>query len=144
MIEFFTREEGNQIIAAIKEAEQQTSGEIRVHLEVNSEGNILDVTKDVFHKIGMHQTEARNGVLILLAPDRQEFAILGDEGINSKVEDHFWDDVRDIMQQHFKTQDFVIGLEQAILRVGEKLKAFFPYQTDDVNELSDDISYGQG
>ena len=142
MIKFFQKEEEEQIIAAIVEAENQTSGEIRVHLEDNCKGDILTAAKRTFRKLKMHKTDARNGILIFLAPERKEFAILGDEGINNLVGDNFWAEERDLMQRNFKEGKFTQGICLAIAEIGEKLKIHFPYQSDDVNELPDDISYG--
>ena len=90
----------------------------------------------------MHQTAARNGTLIYLAVNDEKFAIFGDAGINEKVPDDFWYDVRDVMSNHFSENQFVDGIVAGIAMIGEKLKAFFPYQEDDVNELPDDISIG--
>lgn len=142
MIAFFQQEEENRIIEAIRRAEGQTSGEIRVHLEANAQGDILTAASRTFQQLGMHQTQARNGVLIFLAPDRREFAIVGDRGINEKVDENFWQAERDLMQRHFREGDFAGGLCKVIDQIGEKLRAFFPYQDDDENELSDEISYG--
>ena len=142
MVKFFSKDEEAAIVAAIRRAELATSGEIRVHLEVGAEAPALDVSKRIFHQLGMDQTADRNGVLILLEVDRREFAIIGDEGIDKVVSEDFWDTERDVMQQHFRRGEFARGIELAIEQVGAKLKQFFPYQTDDVNELPDEISYG--
>ncbi|MCO6492930.1 MAG: TPM domain-containing protein [Phaeodactylibacter sp.] len=141
MLKFFTPEQEEQIIAAIRSAERNTSGEIRVHLEDDPKEDIMKEAKKVFFRLGMHKTEARNGVLIILAPERKAFAILGDEGINKVVPENFWQEERDLMQEHFRRGAFAEGICLAIEQVGEKLKAFFPYQQDDTNELPDDISY---
>lgn len=143
MINFFKKEEEARIIQAIKNAENKTSGEIRVHLERKTGGTpILAVAAEVFHILKMDETEARNGVLILLVPAEKQFGIIGDKGINEVVPVHFWEDVRDIMKQHFANGQFAQGLIEGIEKVGQKLKEYFPYQTDDTNELPDDISYG--
>jgi uncharacterized membrane protein len=89
----------------------------------------------------MDRTELRNGVLLFLAPEKKEFAILGDEGIDKKVPEHFWEEVRDLMQKHFREGDFAEGVCRGVALAGQKLKEFFPYQKDDKNELPDDISY---
>ena len=142
MVRFFSKEEEARIVAAIRGAERDSSGEIRVHVEVGADAPAIDVAKHIFRELAMHETAARNGVLILLAVDRREFAIIGDEGINAVVSEDFWDEERDLLQQFFRRGDFAGGLEAAIQQVGSKLKRFFPYQTDDVNELPDEISYG--
>ena len=95
----------------------------------------------VFNRLKLNETKLRNGVLIYLAVKDHKFAILGDEGINKVVEDGFWNDVKDLMQHRFKENRFADGLEEGIMRCGEKLKTFFPYQSDDINEIPDDISY---
>lgn len=140
---FLTKEEKEKIIAAIKEAELATSGEIRVHLEKNTPAPVLERAKELFFQLGLDKTEQKNGVLIYLATRGKLFAIVGDEGINKVVPVGFWDEIRDIMQKRFKEDKFVEGLEEAIKRVGEKLRAYFPYQTNDKNECPDEISEGK-
>jgi len=142
MVKFFSKDEETTIVEAIRRAELATSGEIRVHVEVGAEGPAISVAERVFRQLGMNETADRNGVLILLEVDRREFAIIGDEGIDRVVSEDFWDTERDVMQQHFRRGEFTRGIELAIEQVGAKLKKFFPYQTDDVNELPDEISYG--
>lgn len=142
MLKFFTPEQEERIIAAIQQAEQNTTGEIRVHLEDKCKGNIMEAAMQRFKKLHMHQTERRNGVIMFIAPERKQFAIYGDEGINKVVPVNFWDDVRDIMLSEFKKGDFTTGVCLGIERIGEKLKTYFPGIHDDINELPDDISYG--
>ena len=134
-ITILNREEDHRVVEAIKQAELNTSGEIKVHIENRCHGDVEERSLFLFNHL------KRNGVLIYLAVKDHKFAILGDEGINKVVGQDFWNDVKDMMLGYFKEARFVEGLEQGILRCGEKLKAFFPYQTDDVNEIPDDISY---
>ncbi len=141
MTGFFKPEEEERIIRAIREAERNTSGEIRVHLEADCKREALQEAVRTFRRLGMHKTEARNAVLIFIAPERREFAIIGDKGINEMVPEHFWAEERDLLQEHFRRGAFAEGICLAISHAGEKLKAFFPYQQDDTNELPDDISY---
>ena len=143
MIKLFSTEEEERIIEAIKAAEQNTSGEIRVHLEQNCKGDIMKEAIRIFRKLKMDQTEARNGVLIFLAPERKSMAILGDQGINDVVPENFWEEEKQLMIDHFRIGQFCEGICEAVTQVGDKLKAYFPYQTDDINELPDDISYGE-
>ncbi|MGN0033819.1 MAG: TPM domain-containing protein [Candidatus Limimorpha sp.] len=138
---FFTTEQQHKIVQAIKQAEANTSGEIRVHIENHCRGDIMDRSAMVFNILKMDNTAERNGVLIYLAIKDKKFSIIGDEGINKMVEHDFWNDVKDMMSEHFRNGDFTEGIIQGILRVGEKLKAFFPHQSDDINELNDDISF---
>ncbi len=139
---FFSREDKVLILDAIKEAELNTSGEIRVHIEKTCKDNVLDRAAYIFEKLKMHETKLRNGVLFYLAYDNHKFAILGDAGINAVTPKNFWDDIKDAMTEHFKKADFAKGLAEGISMAGEHLKKNFPYQSDDVNELSDDISFG--
>ena len=140
-ITILNREEDHRIVKAIKQAEMNTSGEIKVHIENHCKGNVEKRSLFVFNRLKLNKTKLRNGVLIYLAVKDHKFAILGDEGINKVVEDGFWNDVKDLMQSRFKENRFADGLEEGIMRCGEKLKTFFPYQSDDTNEIPDDISY---
>ncbi len=139
---FFSPEQEKQIIEAIGKAEMQTSGEIRVHIEDSCKGNTLDCAANIFAKLKMHKTAERNGVLFYLAPDSKQFAILGDAGINTKVPGDFWEKIKSDMQECFKTGAFTQGLVNGILAAGEQLKVHFPRKHDDVNELSNEISFG--
>lgn len=138
---FFTKEEQQNIVAAIKEAELNTSGEIRVHIENHCKEEALERAAEVFYDLKMNRTAARNGILFYLAVKDRKFAIIGDEGINKEVEHDFWNDIKDEMISNFKENKFAEGLIVGILKCGDKLKEYFPYQNDDVNELSDEISF---
>ena len=140
-INILNHEEDRRVVEAIKQAELNTSGEIKVHIENRCKGDVEERSLFVFDKLKLHETKLRNGVLIYLAVRDHKFAILGDEGINKVVGDGFWNDVKDLMLSHFKEGRFADGLEQGIMRCGEKLKTYFPYQSDDINEIPDDISY---
>ncbi len=139
----FTSSEKEVIVGAIKSAEKDTSGEIQVHIENHCKGDVLDRAAQVFKILKMHKTELRNGVLFYLAMKDHKFAILGDAGINSKVPEHFWDDIKAHMTEKFKNNQIVEGLAEGINMAGLQLKHHFPYKADDVNELSDDISFGK-
>lgn len=141
--DFLTKEQKEDIRQAILNAELDTSGEIRVHIETNCKGDVLDRAAYLFKKLNMHETELRNGVLFYLAINNRKFAILGDKGINAMVPENFWDDVKMILLNHFRENRFSEGLIEGIARVGEKLKAHFPYQSDDINELPDELSFGE-
>ena len=140
---FFLEQEKEDITIAIKNAELDTSGEIRVHVENTCQGDVKDQAAYFFEKLEMHKTEQRNGVLFYLAIKNRKFAILGDAGINNVVPENFWDDIRDHMLNHFRENNFIDGLVEGITMAGQQLKEHFPYQTDDVNELPDEISFGK-
>ena len=139
---FLTKQEQAAITDAIKAAELNTSGEIRVHIEDVCPAEPIQRAADVLLYLGMDKTEQRNGVLIYMACKSKVFAIVGDSGINDAVPDGFWDDVCQKMATDFKAGLYARGLIKAVTAVGEKLKTYFPYQTDDVNEQPDEISFG--
>ena len=141
--DFFSPGEQEEIRLAIKNAELDTSGEIRVHVENSCKGDVLDRAAFVFKQLGMEKTELRNGVLIYLAIKHRKFAIIGDKGINNVVPAGFWDNIQKEMLESFRRNEFSAGLCKALAAVGENLKKFFPYKKDDVNELADDISFGK-
>jgi uncharacterized membrane protein len=141
--EFFSLQQKAEIIEAIKIAEHETSGEIRVHIELQCKGDVLDRAAKVFALLKMHKTKLRNGILFYLAVENQKFAVIGDAGINKMVHPEFWASIRTSMEDYFKQGKFTEGLVHGILKAGEQLKAFFRYEVDDVNELSDDISFGK-
>jgi uncharacterized membrane protein len=138
---FFTKEQQAQILSSVKEAEKETSGEIRVHIETSFTGDVLDRAAWVFRKLGMYKTAERNGVLFYLAVQTRKFAIIGDAGINAKVPADFWDNISALLKKNFSEGKFAEGLSEGILQAGEQLKIHFPYHNDDVNELADEISF---
>lgn len=132
-----------QILAEIKEAEKNTSGEIRLFIEDDCGENVLDRAAFIFKELEMHKTKERNGVLFYLATDSRQFAILGDQGIHSKVEKDFWHAIKHQMQNYFTEGNFLKGLTIGIKMSGDALKKYFPYNKNDKNELSDDIVFGK-
>jgi uncharacterized membrane protein len=138
---FFTKEQQSQILNAVKMAEEETSGEVRVHIETSCSGDVLDRAAWIFGKLGMQKTAERNGVLFYLAVEDKKFAIIGDAGINAKVPAGFWDSVSDLLKNNFRDGRFTEGLSTGIMQAGEQLKLFFPHRQDDKNELTDEISF---
>ena len=139
---FFSPEDKKQISEAIRFAEKNTSGEIRIHIEGKCKEDALDRASYIFEKLEMHKTELRNGVLFYIAVQDHKFAILGDAGINQATAEDFWEDIKAAMLNHFKEGNFTAGLAEGIKMTGEQLKKHFPYQDNDINELSDEISFG--
>lgn len=140
---FFSKDQQKAIVEAIKAAELNTSGEVKVHIEDTCKKEVMDRATEVFATLDLHKTKLRNGVLFYLSIKDKKFAILGDSGINSVVPANFWDSIKDHMQQLFRQGEFTRGLSDGIRMAGDQLKAHFPYQSDDVNELPDDISFGK-
>ncbi|MFC0184697.1 TLP18.3, Psb32 and MOLO-1 founding protein of phosphatase [Pseudarcicella hirudinis] len=139
---FFTEAQKAQIISAIKSAELNTSGEIKVHIEAGSGLNPMDRAIEVFSMLEMHKTEQENAVLFYLAVSDRKFAILGDKGIDKVVPENFWESVKELLKSYFVRNEYADGLVAGIHLAGEQLKKYFPYQSDDINEISDDISFG--
>ena len=140
--EFLSKTDEQEVVNAIQKAELNTSGEIRIHIEGKVNKDAYERALDVFGELNMHKTEQRNGVLIYVAVEDKKFVICGDEGINNVVADDFWDCTRDAIAAHFKNGNFKDGIVDGILNAGIQLKQFFPWQTDDENELSNEISKG--
>lgn len=140
---FLTAEQQETVVAAVRLAEKGTSGEIRIHIDRICTGEPVKRAEEVFGKLGMQKTKLRNGVLIYLAYESKVFAIIGDKGINDLVPEHFWEDVLSAMRTRFRNGEYTEGLSEAAVMVGEKLKDFFPYKEDDINEQPDDISFGK-
>ena len=138
--DFLSKADEQEIVQAIIEAEKNTSGEIRVHLEEHTEKSPLDRAQEVFFELHMHETQERNGVLFYVGVADKKFAIIGDEGIDKVVDADFWDCTKYVVISNFKEGNYKKGLIDGILRAGERLKHYFPYQTDDSNELSNEIS----
>ena len=142
--DFFSAEEKEQIVTAIKHAEHKTSGEIRVYVENKcSYVDALDRAKEIFARHNMQQTRERNAVLIYVALVHRQFAILGDEGIHEKVGAEFWENEVKNMIEYFRHENYTQGIVHVIEKVGNALKDHFPYdEKNDKNELPDDILFG--
>lgn len=140
--DFLTPQEEQDIIAAIREAEKNTSGEIRIHLEKTSKIDVFDRAMEVFHALKMDNTKQQNGVLIYVAVADRNFVIFGDKGINDVVSADFWDSTRNAIQLQFKKGQFKQGLVDGILKAGAALEQYFPWDHRDANELPNSISKG--
>lgn len=141
--DFLGTEDQQRIVAAIQQSESKTSGEIKVHIEKYCpDGTPIERAKVVFEQLGMQNTALKNGVLFYLAYEDHKFAVIGDEGIYKKVPHDFWDSTKDLLRHHFSRGEFTEGLCKGIREAGIQLKTYFPRQSDDINELPDDISFG--
>ena len=139
---FLTPEEEQEIVNAIRKAEKNTSGEIRVHIEPSTKMDPYERAQEVFHDLKMDETKDANGVLLYIAVLDRTFVIYGDKGINQVVPKTFWNDTKEVIQTHFKQGRFKQGIVDGILKAGEELKEHFPYNHDDTNELSNEVSKG--
>lgn len=146
MKNFLSTEQEQHIVDAIKQAEKETSGEIRVHIEKKCKAeSVIDRAKEVFAELEMHETEQRNGVIVYVATKDHKVAVWGDEGIHQKVGQEFWDEELELILSYFRSGDYETGLMEGVLQIGQKLKENFPYEhKGDVNELPNEISYNKG
>ena len=138
---FLTAQQQATVVDAVRLAEKGISGEIRIHIDRECKSSPVERAEVVFNRLGMHKTAQRNGVLIYMAVESKVFAIVGDKGINDVVPENFWAEVIEAMGNEFRKGNITEGLCKGVIRAGEKLKAFFPYQSDDINELPDSISF---
>lgn len=137
---FFSGADEGLIIKAIAKAESEISGEIRVHIDSEFKGDVLDRAAYIFKKLGMTKTIHRNGILFYLAVQSRKFAVIGDKGINQKVQEGFWEAITDSMAEQFKQGNFAAGLAEGIEKAGVELKKHFPAEKNNLNELTDEIS----
>lgn len=139
---FFSQKEKDEIEQAIRTLEQKTSAELRVHVESRRKNIELMVqAREAFERLGMTQTNHRNGVLFFICSDSREFVILGDTLIDKEVPKDFWSETASQTVKLFRQEKMVEGVTQTIFKIGELLKGYFPCRFDDKNELSDGISF---
>lgn len=135
-----SQKEEEQIVEAIKNAEKNTSGEIRVHIEKSNEKPSLERAQEVFYLLNMQETKFQNGILIYIAYESRQVAIIGDKGIHQHTGNDFWNAEKDLLIQYFKEEKYADGISIVVEQIGEKLKEFFSYNSDDKDELSNEIS----
>ena len=138
--DFLANLDRQQIVDAIGAAEKMTSGEIRVHIQPKAQGVIRNTAERTFERLGMTRTKERNGVLLFIATEDQQFVILGDEGIDARVPEGFWDEIAHKLHDRFQQGDFTAGIVDAIHSAGRELKTYFPRAHDDVDELTNEVN----
>jgi uncharacterized membrane protein len=142
-MDVFKEKEIEAIQKAVEDAERFTSGEIRVCVEKRCKEQVLDRAANYFEELGMNKTALRNGVLIYLAVEDHQFAIIGDAGINKVVPPDFWDSTKNAMLEHFIQGNLAQGVITGVNLAGQQLKTFFPFQQDDdINELPNHVVFG--
>jgi len=143
--EFFTEEERQTIVDAVRNAEQRTSGEVRVFVEHRCRYvNAIDRAIEIFARLQMYKTQLRNAVLVYVATKDRKLAVFGDEGIHKKVGDQYWENEVKKMIAAFNRDNVAEGISRCVLNIGEALCTHFPYDKNtDKNELPDDIVFGK-
>jgi len=140
--DFLSQDDERTIIDAIITAEKNTSGEIRVHIEPHTHISHFERAKEVFHLLKMDNTKEENGVLLYIAVNDKKFVIYGDKGIDRAVPKDFWESTKSLIESRFKQGNFKQGIIDGILKTGQELQKHFPWQPNDSNELSNEISKG--
>lgn len=142
---FISPADNQRIVAAIKQAEMATSGEVRVYIESKCKYvNPIDRAAELFFGLKMDLTEQRNAVLVYVAFQHHQFALFADEGIYRETGAEYWNKEASQMLHHFRQQHFADGLVMVINDIGQALQQHFPYdQKGDKNELTDDIVFGR-
>jgi uncharacterized membrane protein len=131
----------NDIVAAIREAEKKTSGELRVFISRKPVADAVVAAQAHFLQMGMERTRERNGVLIFVAPRSRQFAVIGDRGVHERCGEGFWKELAKEMSGHFAKSDFTTGIVHGLKKAGELLARHFPRRPDDVNELPDEVAH---
>jgi uncharacterized membrane protein len=140
--DFFSEEDKRKIKEAIDKAEQHNTGEIRLHVESDCKDDAVKRAVEMFHRLHMQKTKHRNAVLFYLAVNHKKLAVVGDEAIHKKVSDAFWHQVKDHMIAKFKQNQYTDGLCEGIAMAGDMLRKYFPHKGENINQLPDDISFG--
>lgn len=138
---FLTDTEMASLVEAIQTAEDSTTGEIRIHIDSNTEGNNAEMAFDVFKTLCKDQTAEKNAVLFHVNFERHYLTIIGDEGIHKKVHQGFWDRLHDRTTAEFAKENYFRGLQNAVLETGLELKKYFPVQGENPNELPNEITF---
>lgn len=133
-----------RIEAAIGANERSHRGEIRFAVEAALDTHHLraDLTAraravQVFSELGMWDTEENNGVLIYLLLADRDFEIVADRGIHRHVGQDGWETIARQMEAHFRSGDIERGIVEGIEAVGTHLRAHYPRNGPDANELPD-------
>ena len=138
---FIQRIHHDTIVAAIREAELKTSGEIRVFISHKTVEDPVVAAQAEFMRMGMGRTQHRNAVLIFVAPRARKFAVIGDDGVHSKCGGAFWRELADLMTDYFRKSEFTRGIIHGVQKAGELLAEHFPRQPDDRNQLPDQVAH---
>lgn len=138
---FLTEQQMASLVEAIQTAESHSTGEIRIHIDSNTESDNAKRAFEVFRTLKMDETKERNGVLFHVNFENKYLTIIGDEGIHRKVSQSFWNELHDKTTSEFAQGHYFEGLKNAVLEAGLELKKHFPFSGENPNELSDEITF---
>ncbi|UKB78996.1 MULTISPECIES: TPM domain-containing protein [Chryseobacterium] len=138
---FLTNQQIASLVEAIQSAEDHSTGEIRVHIDSNTENRDAKTAFDVFKKLDMDKTADRNAVLFHVNFEKKYLTIIGDIGIHEKVRQSYWDHLHDYITAEFAKGNYHKALKSAILETGLELKKHFPVEGENPNQLSNEITF---
>ena len=141
MANFLTNQQITSLVETIQSAEDHSTGEIRVHIDSNTEDQHAQTAFEVFKQLGMHKTADRNAVLFHVNFEQKYLTIIGDVGIHEKVSQSFWDHLHDYITAEFAKGNYYKALKSAILETGLELKKYFPVEGENPNQLPNEITF---
>jgi uncharacterized membrane protein len=141
---YLSKSDLQEISEVIKRIEKNTSGELRLCVKYKTEWHEKnmrprDIAIREFHKLGMHDTINKTGVLVMILLKDRKFEIIADEGINSKVKPSIWEKIAEELTEHFSKTNFKIGIINLLTTIGGLLAERFPPDKNNINELPDDV-----
>lgn len=141
---YISAEDLDAIKNHIAEIEKFTSGEIRLCFQIrrawiDRKLATRDLAMKEFFKLGMDKTRDKTGVLLFILFKDKKFEVVADEGINNKISPEKWNVITNFLINEFKSGHYKDGIVKALDEVKEVLMKEFPRNSDDVDELSNDI-----
>ncbi len=138
---FLTNQQISSLVEAIQSAEEHSTGEIRVHIDSNTDNDNAKTAFRVFEELCMAKTAERNAVLFHVNFHQKYLTIIGDTGIHEKVHQSYWDHLHDYITSEFAKGNYYKALKSAILETGLELKKHFPVTGENANELPNEITF---
>lgn len=141
MKSFLTDQQIASLVEAIQSAEEHSTGEIRVHIDSNTENDNAKTAFKIFEKLCLNKTTEKNAVLFHVNFEQKYLTIIGDTGIHEKVKQSYWDHLHDYITAEFAKGNYYKALKSAILETGLELKKHFPVTGENPNQLSNEITF---
>jgi len=142
--QYLSTDDLHEIQEGISNVEKSTSGELRLCLRkrrgfFEKKFTPRELAVSEFHKLGMHSTDEKTGVLIFILFSERKFEIVADEGINSKIPEDKWESITSHLKNEFSSGNYKNGIIKCLNEINDVLAREFPYKEGDKNELSDEI-----
>lgn len=140
-MEFFFEEQFSlEVEKAIEEAELLTSAEFKLHIEEVCNEDVLDRAAFVFSELQLHKTQLRNAVLLYVSVNDRKVSILADAGAKAHLSEEVLSNCLSTLINDFKSSSYAAGIRSCFLTLADALKSSFPYQANDINEISNKVS----